>query len=257
MIILIAESKSMRDECRALTAIASEHEPQFERQAAEIIDILSTMDAAKMASELKLGPKNAARLSREVYDFAHKSCASPAIEAFTGVVYKALDYSTLPPEAVSRLESTLKIVSTLYGLLRPDDLIKNYRLDFNMKVAPDGKSLSAFWKPKLTIALVKALKESGECEVLNLLPLDASRCFDWKLIKNFADVYVANFKEYADGGELRTPRAERLKFLRGTLLRHILISGMTSCAELRNLDTPTLVYDSDTPFPRHLLFTTA
>lgn len=255
MIILIAESKSMREEPESRSPHAAM--PRFENEAEEIMEVLSTMDAAKMEAELHLGPKNAARLSREVYDFAHKPSGIPAIKAYTGVVYKALDYATLEPEARKRLRDNVFIVSTLYGLLRPDDIIKNYRLDFNMKVAPDGKSLSAFWKPKLTIALVKAMKERGEHEIFNLLPLDASKCFDWKLIKTFADVYIANFKEYTNGGELKTPRAERLKHLRGLLLREILSTGIISCPALREIDSTDFMYESDTPYPRHLLFTTA
>lgn len=258
MIILIAESKSMREDPRergpVITPVAL---PRFEREAKEIMEVLSTMDAAKMESELHLGPKNAARLRREVYDFSHKSSGIPAVEAYSGVVFQALDYGTLEPQARERLQNNLFIVSTLYGILEPDNIIKNYRLDFNMKVAPDGRTLSAYWKPKLTVALVKALREKGEHEILNLLPLDASRCFDWKLIKNFADVYIANFKEYTDGGELRTPRAERLKHLRGLLLREIITTGITSCPLLRETEFPAFMYESDTPYPRHLLFTTA
>lgn len=256
MLILIAESKSMSDKS-AVGRTETGTPPLFQSDANEIMEGLRSMDVGTLASELKLGPKNAMRLFQEVYDFNSIARGCRAIEAFTGIVFKALDAATLSDDARERMTTDVRIVSSLYGLLRPEDIIKPYRLDFTMRAAPGNRSLTDYWKSKVTIALVKYMRENGITEILNILPLDASKCFDWKLIKNFADVYIANIKEYKEEGKLSTPRAERLKFLRGTLLRHILAEDITTCRDLRSLSTPELEYESDSPFANHLLFVSA
>lgn len=253
MIILIAESKSMND-CRS-NIIDTASTPIFQAQATEIIDTLRRKSVATLAAELKLGPKNALRLYEEVYDFPSEAKAMPAIEAFSGVVFRALECSTLSSVALANLEADVRIVSSLYGLLRPSDTIKHYRLDFSMKTAPGGISLSNFWKPLLTEALKSEIKSSGQTEILNLLPLDASKCFDWKAIAQHAAVYTAEFKQYAEGGTLRTPNSDALKRLRGKLLRQILEQSVDSVADLSNIEHQEFCYDSQTA--NKLLFITA
>lgn len=257
MLILIAESKSMRTPKMEVPAEAiASHSPMFLPEAGSIVDGLRGMDAAEIAVRLKLGPQNAARLVREVYEFHNASLSLPAIDAFDGIVFRALDFTSLSDDALSRLNGRVRIVSSLYGLLSPSDLIKSYRLDFGMKGAPDGKTLSAYWKGKVTVALVRMIQESGCREVLNLLPLDASKCIDWKIVKKFAGVATASFACQGGGDELKTPSSTRLKQLRGSLLRTILEMDLDSTSSLRTLQTDSFMYHSDTPYPGNLLFVT-
>lgn len=255
MLILIAESKSMNTPLPVSQIAGSV--PAFAAQADEIMHSLHGLSVSQLSDKLKLGPKNAQRLFDDIFNFPDKSVGINAINAYTGVVFKSFDYKSLSPQGLKNMDSDLRIVSSLYGILNPQDIIKPYRLDFGMKAAPDGKALSAFWKQKLTISLVKHLQDTGDTEVLNLLPLDASKCFDWKLIKNFAQVYIAGFKQYTDGGELRTPTSDHLKRLRGKLLRHILEAGAKTGSDLRGINLPDLAYECDEPYQNHLLFTTA
>lgn len=253
MIILIAESKSMSE--MTPQVLTPGNTPEFEAQAEEIVQVWRGRSVAELSEALRLGPKNAQRLFEELYDFPDKSTGAQAMEAFTGVVFRELDVASLCEEARIRMEHDVRIVSSLYGMLRPEDVIKSYRLDFGMKAAPGEKTLSTWWRPTLTKALVRLMQERGEHDVLNLLPLDASKCFDWKIIKNFGDVYIANFKEVRDGGKSATPSGEKLKRLRAKLLRHILTNGVAKCESLRHLTHPDMMYECDSPYPGHLLFT--
>lgn len=231
MFVLIAESKAMSERQQAVSAAArAVHVPVFEGEAAEIIGRLRGLDNSVLAGDFKLGPQNVARLRRSIDEFTDKSAGLRAIDAFTGVVFRALDAASLDDAALQR---GVGIVSSLYGLLRTDDVIKPYRLDYLMKAAPDGRSLAAWWKPRVTEALANVIREHGHSEVLNLLPADAAKCIDWKLIGGVASVYTAEFKQYGSGGSLKRPSSEYLKRLRGTLLRHIIVEGISSAEELR------------------------
>lgn len=256
MITLIAESKSMTDARHPVSPDElTRHLPQFADRADEIMKSLSGRSIPQLSSDLNLGPKVAENLYHRIYEFPNKSTGTPAIEAFNGVVFRSLGYDTLSPQAKEMTQSKVMIASSLYGLLKPTDIIKSYRLDFDMKIATGDTALSTYWKRYNTLSLINRMKESGDTELLNLLPMDASKCFDWKLIKNFSKVFVANFKRQ-DGLELKTPNSTRLKELRGQLLRQILVSGINSAAQLRAIESDDFVYDSDTPYPGHLLFLT-
>lgn len=259
MIVLIAESKSMSAKQVAVTpespccspTVGESVLPCYEFEADAIMAGLRGLTASELSDRLKVGPKSAAAMVKMVYDFPDKNHGYRAIDAFSGVVFKALDAASLSPEAMERARRGLRIVSSAYGWLAPDDIIKPYRLDYSDRIAPDGRALSAFWRSRLTVSLVNLVKTSGCREVLNLLPADASKCIDWKAVKAFASVYVANFQQAGANG-LSTPGSGRLKTLRGLLLRHILETGISSGDMLRSLDTDFCYYDTDAPYPGHL-----
>lgn len=255
MIVLIAESKSMSERCcKPYVGCTT---PQFEMVAGEIIDGLRGKGVAELSSELKLGPKNALRLYEEIYNFSAEGIGCRAIEAYTGVVFKALDAATLESEAMGRLARSVLIVSSLYGLLRPTDAVKSYRFDFGMKAAPGQKALSAFWKPLTTDALIQHLESTGETEVLNLLPKDAMKCFDWKRIRGVADVYNIQFQEYKDCSKLGTPNSDKLKQLRGRLLRHITEMNILHVEDFRSIEFSDMSLAPELSCEEELVFVTA
>lgn len=255
MIILIAESKTMSIPHDIPSELYTAHMPLYEEKADMIMTSLRKITQPQLAQAIGISA-NMARYSAEcIYNFADKLSGIQALEAFTGVVFKALDPASLPADARKRACRSLRIISSLYGWLRPDDVIKPYRFDFNTKLAPNGESFMKYWKKDVTIALVKMIKESADREVLNLLPADASKCIDWKLVKNFAKVYVAEFKRQ-DGDALRTPHAGRLKELRGTLLRDILMNDVASAEELCGLSGDEYIAQGEMKYPGHFVYLT-
>lgn len=248
MICLIAESKTMRaDLGKVAHGAVGHHMPVFETKAAEIMARMRDMPASAIAEAVRISPALAARSRSMIYDFPDKSSGLRAIEAFTGVVFKALDFTTLPTEAKEKAGSMVRIISSLYGWLRPDDIIKPYRLDFTSRVAPGGGPLTAFWRNELTDRLLTELKESGSSVVIDLMPADAAKCFDWKRIASCADIYRIDFREITEGTSTRTPRSNRLKQLRGLLLREILTGRIDSPETLRNLSSDTFLPVGDAP----------
>lgn len=255
MIILIAESKTMADGETSVSRKDYEaNRPVGETFADEIMGMVAKKTAAEITEKMKISSAIAARVLRMAYEFPNKSTGIKAIESFTGVVFKSFDYRSLSSDDKALTNRYVRIISSLYGWLQPEDIIKPYRFDFNTRLAPDGKTLSEYWRKDVTIQLVKNIQSSGDTCILNLLPGDASKCIDWKLVKRFAKVWKVDFKELKDGGEWKTPNAGKLKSLRGELLRNIIENKLTDPAQLLSFETDNLMPLGTPDYPDHIAF---
>ena len=255
MLILIAESKTMAGNERQVTAEEfMQHRPSGEETADEVMLHVARMSLSEISTGIKISPAMASRVIRMAYEFPNKGLGYAAIEAFTGVVFKEFGYDLLSPAEKFMTDSTVRIISSLYGWLRPSDIIKPYRFDFNTRLAPDNRTFSDYWRKDVTMNLVKDLQSLGEKTIINLLPGDAAKCIDWKLVKRFAKVYKVDFKELKAGGDYRTPHAGRLKAMRGELLREIIRRGITSPSNLLDLTTDNLLPLGTPDYPDHLAF---
>ena len=255
MLTLIAESKTMAEPSEVSRNNYIVHTPVFENIADEIMDRLRQYSQQTLAATIGLSDRMARYASVCIYDFPDKSTGCPAIDAFTGVVFRALDPASLSPGARLRAGSSIRIISSLYGWLRPEDIIKPYRFDFTTRLAPGDIPFMKFWKKEVTAALVANIRENRETEVLNLLPADAAKCIDWKEVAKFADVYVAEFRKH-DGESLRSPHAGRLKQLRGLMLRDILEKEIHTAADLRDLSGDDYIPKGELQTPRHFIYLT-
>ncbi|MDE7180126.1 MAG: YaaA family protein [Muribaculaceae bacterium] len=257
MVILIAESKTFQSELREISpSQLKERTPAGENKAATIMARIAGMPLSELGFLTKLKGKTLLRCHETAIEFPNKLTGLTAIEAYTGVVYKALDYPSLTSQSMNYAQKSLRIISSLYGWLRPENIIKDYRLDYTARVAPEDVSLAAYWKKDVTVSLVNYLKSAGENEILNLLPGDAAKTIDWKLVKNFAKVWKVDFKQLQPGGSFTTPTANRLKQLRGHLLRQILLKGISSPSALLEFATTELVPLGTPDYPDHIAFMT-
>lgn len=135
MIILIAESKTMSADQRPVndTQYAA-HTPGGELQAEEIMWNLRQYTEQQIMDMLGCSAALARQCRRMIYDFPDKLCGCPAIEAYTGVVFRHLGLSRWNEGMRSFADKHLRIVSSLYGLLRPSDIIKPYGLTIPQKL---------------------------------------------------------------------------------------------------------------------------
>ncbi|WP_111309309.1 peroxide stress protein YaaA [Confluentibacter sediminis] len=122
--------------------------------------------------------------------------ARQAMYAFNGDVYRGLDAYTIPKEKFDKLNNTVRILSGLYGLLKPTDLIQPYRLEMGTKFAiGKNKNLYEFWNKTITKALNEEL-EVGEL-FLNLASNEYFKAINTKLLK--VPVLTCHFKEFKNG----------------------------------------------------------
>lgn len=238
MITLIAESKTMDKSLEDISLdYFIEHKPIFEAEAEEIMAFLRTLPLSEISKRLKLSPSLAMKAAQDAQLFTDIAHGKKALMEYTGEVFKALDAKTLNHDDCQFANNHIIIISSLYGFLRATDIIRPYRLDYSTDCAPNGTKLSNFWKSKNTIALVNLLKEKKESEILNLLPGEAMKCLDFKVIKAFAKVEKPDFKSVSDMANLKTPHTGRLKELRGLLLRHIIRNKISSFDDLLKIST--------------------
>lgn len=155
MLMVISPAKTLDFDTDPVTKDASQ--PRFLDDSARLIDRLKKMSTADIASLMKLSDKlaglNAARYESWHTPF-NADNAKQAVLAFKGDVYTGLDAETLDKAGFDYAQQHLRILSGLYGVLKPLDLIQPYRLEMGTRLDNEaGKDLYAFWGEKLRESL--------------------------------------------------------------------------------------------------------
>lgn len=147
-------------------------QPRFVSECMELVSLLRSRDEVYLGKLMKLSPK-LARLNYARYqsfqDSFDKFNSKPAIDAFRGDVYKAFQEEGLSREGYEFAQKHIRILSGLYGVLRPWDLIQPYRLEMGTSLEnPRGENLYKFWKETVTKSLASELRKSQVPILLNL-----------------------------------------------------------------------------------------
>lgn len=144
--------------------------------------------------------------------------AKQAVLAFKGDVYTGLDATSLDTKALNFAQKHLRILSGLYGLLRPLDLMQPYRLEMGLKFAnKGGRNLYEFWGDEITQAVDKALVKSGSPVLVNLASNEYFKAVKSRMLD--AEVITPAFKDLKNG------QYKMISFFakkaRGTMARYI------------------------------------
>jgi len=221
---------------------------------AKQLNTLLKKKSAKALSELmhispNLGQLNYERNQEWSLPFIAQN-ARPAIYAFNGDVYRGLDAYTIEESKIEALQQSVRIISGLYGLLKPLDLVQPYRMEMGTKL-PVGKSknLYEFWRQKVTNALNDEL-EDGELFV-NLASQEYFKAIDTKVLK--VPVIHVDFKEFKNG-QYKTI-AIFAKLARGYMTRFIIENAVETVDELKTFTTDGYAYDSNLSNDTKLVFT--
>ena len=158
--------------------------------------------------------------------------ARPAVYAFDGDVYTGLDAYSLKEAQLPLLQEKLRILSGLYGLLKPLDLIQAYRLEMGTKMSIGvKKNLPIFWKTKVTEQLNEEMK--GEGYLLNLASNEYFAAVDLKALK--AETITPQFKDFKDG------KLKMISFFakkaRGMMARYVIDQNVESLDDLKGFST--------------------
>ncbi len=176
--------------------------------------------------------------------------AKQAVYAFNGDVYSGLDAYTIAQDKQESMQNTLLILSGLYGLLQPLDLILPYRLEMGTQL-PIGKkkNLHEFWKTTLTKYLNDQLV-AGEL-LVNLASKEYSGAVDFKKIKH--TVITPEFKDYKDGNlKIISFYAKKA---RGLMSRYIIDNSIETVEGLKGFDYEGYRFDANLSTATNLIFT--
>ena len=176
--------------------------------------------------------------------------ARQAIFAFNGDVYLGLDVHTLPTEKLTVLQDKLRILSGLYGLLKPLDLMQPYRLEMGTKMpVGQNKNLYQFWKTTITKSL-NAEMQKGEL-FINLASNEYFDAVDIKTLK--VPVITPEFKDYKDG------KLKIISFFakkaRGMMVRYIIDTNAETIEDLKGFNYEGYAFDANLSKDTTLVFT--
>jgi len=224
MTLLLSPAKTL--DCNAMPQANSASQPDFLDDAAYLVSKLSKFSPRKLQSLMgisaDLAQLNAERYSNWKTPF-HPGNASPCIACFQGEVYRGLDAKSLLSPDLEFAQRNVRILSGLYGLLKPLDLMQPYRLEMGTKwaITQSKRNLYAFWGDRIALAL----NAEGESPVINLASKEYSKAVpsnalnrvmidiefkelvngEWKIIGTYAKLARGLMARYAIKNRINHP----------------------------------------------------
>ena len=226
--------------------------PVFLDEAEKVIGVMRQKSPDEIKQLMKLSD-NLANLNWERYQAWQKELdetARPAIFTFNGNVFDGLDVQNLPADKLPDLNKKVRVLSGLYGVLRPFDLIYPYRMEMGTKLSFDNyNNLYEFWRQKVTVYLNNEMPEGDF--LVNLASQEYFKVIDKKEFKY--PVYDIVFKDYKNG-ELKTISLYA-KIARGLMTRFIIQNNINTPDELKLFDIAGYRYDDNLSSEYRLVFT--
>ena len=228
---------------------------RFLDEAEHLVSKLRDMKPAELEDLMGISG-NLAELNYERYQQWKKPLpkkdSRQAVYAFNGDVYRGLDAYNLSGEAVAFAQDHLRILSGLYGILRPLDRILPYRLEMGTKMTVnDSKNLYEFWGGSLTETINKDLKKSGSDIILNLASNEYFKAVKKKKLNG--RVVEAQFKDHKNGA-YKTIMVYA-KEARGLMARFVLENKINNAEDLRAFDLEGYRFNPEMSEENTLVFT--
>lgn len=235
MLIVISPAKSLDYKTPATTDVFTM--PEMLDESEKLLTKLRKMNPKKvsqlMGISANLGQLNFERFQTWHQPFTPEN-AKQAVLAFSGDVFQGLNAPSLSEEQLLKLQSKLRILSGLYGVLKPLDLMQPYRLEMGTKLKYQRSAdLYAFWKSKITPKVKEVLAESGSNILVNLASNEYYKSIDTK--KLGAEIVTPEFKDLKNG------QYKMISFFakkaRGLMTRFILENDIERIEDLQAFDS--------------------
>ena len=229
-------------------------QPQFKAQSQALIEVLRTQSPQQIASLMDLSDALSALNVARYAAWSPRSTlrnARPAVLAFNGDVYEGLQARTLPVAALEWAQQHMAILSGLYGVLRPLDLLQPYRLEMGTRLAtPQGSNLYQFWGSSIAQHLNQRLRADTSPVVVNLASQEYFKAVDRKTLK--APVVECVFEDYKGGAyKVISFHAKRA---RGLMARYAIEHRITTPEGLKHFDSEGYAYAPETSGLERLVF---
>jgi cytoplasmic iron level regulating protein YaaA (DUF328/UPF0246 family) len=217
--------------------------PLFEKEANQLMKDLKKIKKVGlqelMGISLDLAEQNLIRYKSWKKASLQADKALSAVYVFDGEVYRALDVKSLSDDHLPKLNEDVRILSGLYGILKPMDLIYPYRLEMGTKFSSkaDQKNLYEFWGDKVTKALKKEL--SKDEVIVNLASTEYFKVIKTNLLKN--KIITPIFKEFKNGHY--SVVMMYAKHARGAMARYLIEQSLTDIEQLKLYDVDGYQYN--------------
>ena len=251
MIAIISPAKTLDFE-KQIDFIATK--PEFKTEANKLVKVMRQKSENDLRKMMDIS-EELARINVERFDnfslTRRPGHAKQAVFAFKGEVYRGLDVEDLANEHWEYLSNHLRILSGLYGLLRPFDLIQPYRLEMGTRIdIEEHSNLYSYWGNKLTNKLNRALKEFDEPALINLASQEYSKAVNLDKIK--APVINVEFRDYS-GGDYKII-AVYAKKARGLMVRYMAENKIRRIEDLKGFNYEGYEFDDPSSAPGNFVF---
>lgn len=195
MKILISPAKSLDFENNVETSQSSK--PIFGEKATEINDIIKDISSTDLGKLMSISPKLSDLNWKRNQEFQNKdSYQKQAIYAFNGDVYDGIDISSISTDKHEKIQESVRILSGLYGILKPFDIIKPYRLEMGTKLSVNGsKNLYDYWSKSVTNSIIEEVSDNEL--IINLASNEYFSVINSKLLSN--KIISPQFKDFKNG----------------------------------------------------------
>jgi cytoplasmic iron level regulating protein YaaA (DUF328/UPF0246 family) len=239
MLIVLSPAKSLDLDTPPTTKLHTT--PDFIDNAAGLIDVLRGFSPAEVGQLMDISDAlsvlNVTRYAHWERDHAR---ARQAIMSFNGDVYDGLQARTLTAKQLDYLQSHLRILSGLYGVLRPLDRMHPYRLEMGTRLAnPRGKDLYAFWGELVTQKLNEAIAANGDKALVNLASEEYFKSVKPKLLD--VPLITPVFEDWK-GGKYKII-SFFAKRARGMMARYAAVKGIKDPNKLKHFDVDGYAFD--------------
>ena len=229
--------------------------PRLAKDTHEIAGVAKQQSAADLKRLMRISDK-LAELNAErfrTFDPSGRSNATkPAGLTFDGDVYWGLEAKSMDEGTLAYAQDNLRILSGLYGLLRPMDAIQPYRLEMGTKLAnPRGKSLYDFWGSRISETLEADLSGHEDRTIVNLASTEYFKAVDTDALS--APVITASFLNAKDGEARRL--MYHVKFARGLMARWIMENRIDRAEGLKEFSAQGYTFDAGASTKHELVFT--
>ena len=253
MLTLLSPSKTLNEKPDLITREYSI--PEFLHRSSELVNILRTYSPAELGKLMNINSRisnlNAERYMKWKLPF-DTSNANRSILMFKGEVYNGLKAETFTEENLLFAQEHIRILSGLYGVLKPLDLIQPYRLEMGTRLNNDKwKDLYEFWSDALTERINTDIEDHDEKVIVNLASDEYFHSLDPSKLK--AKVLKCQFKEEREG---------KLKFItifgkkaRGLMTRFIIDNNIDRTEDLKAFDRDGYYFNPDHSTENMWLFT--
>lgn len=229
-------------------------QPQFQEDANRLARTARNLTLGKLQALMDLSP-DLARLNRDRYrafqDAPEVELTRPAAQAFAGDTYLGLEAGTLDAEEMDWAQDHLRILSGLYGILRPRDAMQAYRLEMGSRLKTRrGANLYDYWGTQISKALTAHAADLNTDTLVNCASREYFGAADTKALK--LRVITPVFMEDKPGG----PKIVSFfaKKARGAMARFIIQNRLIDPAALTGFDTGGYVYHADQSTPDKPVF---
>ncbi len=252
MLILISPAKKLKNtqkELKNLTNI------EFPEESKELVSELEKYKPQDLSSLMKISPKlgelNFERFVNWQYPFKSKD-AGPALFMFNGDVYRGMNTGDFSEEDILFAQKHLRILSGLYGIIKPADQIMPYRLEMGTKLkTKKGKNLYEFWGDKITEKINLHLKQQEDNYVINLASNEYFKAV--KPEKLNAEIITPVFKEQKeDSFKVVAIHAKRA---RGLMCRYIIKNKIKNIEDLKGFDYERYSFNHSLSSEKEFVFT--